>query len=255
MFADHYGLIPHHKPFWTQHWDFAAKERLPYTFHIIPSQPGSAPRVSYRFNETISRKFMWANMTPLGMELATSGTISERLTNWADLTNTLMTCFSGHGCLDSILIQWAHKGHSYSLQYGIVSFNQLAGQKLLQRQQFHESDTVYAFQPAFSMGSINFPDLTYQHHFTMQWVAIPGPNHIVNEGNYRYAQSVLLLLCQVDVNVRGGSLLLHQQWVYTATCDHKGKFVIKWLLKLNLAQNRCHGILRKNWYAKKLSIN
>ncbi len=29
MFDDQSGPIPHHKPFWTQHRDFTAKERLP----------------------------------------------------------------------------------------------------------------------------------------------------------------------------------------------------------------------------------
>ncbi len=38
--------------------DFAAKKRLPYTFHIWPSQPGSAPWVSYELQQTISRKFL-----------------------------------------------------------------------------------------------------------------------------------------------------------------------------------------------------
>ena len=38
--------------------DFAAKERLLYTYHIWPSQPGSAPRFCTGYNETISRKFL-----------------------------------------------------------------------------------------------------------------------------------------------------------------------------------------------------
>ncbi len=44
VFADHYGPIPHHQPFWIQHRDFAAKDQL--------------PEFRTGYNDAISHKFL-----------------------------------------------------------------------------------------------------------------------------------------------------------------------------------------------------